>query len=388
VSAAAWIFQKLEDVAKQGEQKASWYVGWYEPDGRRRKKSFGPGFLGKKRAEKEKHKLEEELTRGTYQTQARKLWQEFRTEYTDRVLAGLASRTRLQAEISLAHFERLVKPRRVSTLITQHIADFIALRRQEEGRRLGDLLSPFTLNKDLRHIKAALAVAVEWGYLTKLPKFRMEKEPGKLPTYVTGDHFASIYTACDHAKMPRGLTNATSADWWRALMVMGYMTGWRVGDMLAIRKDRLDLDNRTAVSLAEDNKGKRDELVKLHPVVVDHLRRLEGAWFPSSVVFPWNHNPRMLYTEFARIQKKAGIHLPCDKEHEHTPYCHVYGFHDLRRAFATMNADKLTADALQALMRHKTYATTQKYVNMARQMDEAVNRLHVPEVLKAKKPAQ
>jgi hypothetical protein len=48
-----------------------------------------------------------------------------------------------------------------------------------------------------------------------------------------------------------------------------------------------------------------------------------------------------------------------------------------------MNADKLTADALQALMRHKSYTTTQVYINMARQMDEAVAALHVPDVLKA-----
>lgn len=37
-----------------------------------------------------------------------------------------------------------------------------------------------------------------------------------------------------------------------------------------------------------------------------------------------------------------------------------------------MNANRLTADALQSLMRHKSYQTTHRYINMARQMDEAV----------------
>ena len=45
-----------------------------------------------------------------------------------------------------------------------------------------------------------------------------------------------------------------------------------------------------------------------------------------------------------------------------------------------MNADKLTPDALQALMRHKNYQTTQVYINITRQMDAAVASLHVPEV--------
>ena len=51
-----------------------------------------------------------------------------------------------------------------------------------------------------------------------------------------------------------------------------------------------------------------------------------------------------------------------------------------------MNADKLTPDALQALMRHKSYQTTQLYINMARQMKEAVAGLHVPEVLRKAGP--
>ena len=34
-----------------------------------------------------------------------------------------------------------------------------------------------------------------------------------------------------------------------------------------------------------------------------------------------------------------------------------------------MNADRVTGDALQALMQHKDYKTTQRYINMARQLE-------------------
>jgi integrase len=377
--ASAWIFQKAEDVAKLGEEKAPHYVGWYEPDGTRRKKSFGAGFRGKNHAEKFKHKVEEELMTGTYQMQTRKVWKDFRKEYDERVLAGLAVKTRDQANVALDHFERIIKPIRVFAINTEHIDDFIATRRQDPGKKRGQLLSPFSVNTDLRHLKAALNVAKDWGYLKQLPKFRMEKTPKKLPTYVTGDHFAAMYQACEHARMPRDLLYPV-ADWWRGLIVTGYMTGWRIGDMLGLLRDDLDLDAATAITRWADNKGKRDERVKLHPVVIDHLRKLASF---DTRVFPWNHNRRTLHSHFAFIQEKAEIHLSCHEKHEHTRYCHVYGFHDLRRAFATMNADKLTADALQALMRHKSYQTTQVYINMARQMDAAVAALHVPEILKA-----
>src|SRR5262245_48081534 len=109
----AWVFQRLEHIQKYGEEKAPWYVGWYEPDGRRRKKSCGEGFLGKRRAEKLTTKLTSELMTGTYQMQTRKLWKDVRREYDERVLARLASRTRTQAAVSLDHFERIVKPIRV-----------------------------------------------------------------------------------------------------------------------------------------------------------------------------------------------------------------------------------------------------------------------------------
>jgi integrase len=381
VMPSAWVYQDDKQVKKHGEERASWYVGWIDPEGKRRCKSCGPGPEGKRNAEKLRKRREAELLTGTYQSNTRKTWEEFRREYGERVLAGLAVATRLQAEISLGNFERLVKPVRVSVLTTRHVDEFIAARRQERGRRPGDIISPASVNKDLRHVKAALSVAVEWGYLKQLPRFRMEKAPKKLPRYVPGDHFALIYrVGCEAARMPEGMAYAP-ADWWRALMVTGYMTGWRIGDMLNLRRDDLDLDAGTAVIRweAEGNKGKRDELVKLHPVVVEHLKRLPGF---TPTVFPWNHNGRTLYDEFARVQQAAGISLPCHRKHEHTPACHVYGFHDLRRAFATYNADKLTPDALQALMRHKSYQTTQLYINMARQMDAAVANLHVPEVLR------
>ena len=136
----------------------------------------------------------------------------------------------------------------------------------------------------------------------------------------------------------------------------------------------------TAITRWEDNKGKRDERVKLHPVVVEHLRRVPGF---DPAVFPWNGDRRTLQEQFAMIQEAAGIKLPCRGNHEHTRYCYLYGFHDLRRAFASMNAEKLTPDTLQLLMRHKSYLTTQKYINMFRQVDAAVESLYVPDLTPA-----
>lgn len=123
------------------------------------------------------------------------------------------------------------------------------------------------------------------------------------------------------------------------------------------------------MSRAADNKGKRHQRIVLHPVVVDHLKKLSSS---NALFFPWNHNRRQLFVKFDAIQRKAGVQPEWGRER--------YGFHDLRRAFATMNAERLTADALQALMQHKDYQTTQRYINMARQLKPAAHNLFVPDV--------
>jgi integrase len=148
-------------------------------------------------------------------------------------------------------------------------------RPDEPGKQNGDTVSPATVNKELRHIKAALRVADEWGYLEKVPRLRMETAPVKLPSYVTGDHFAAIYKACETAALPAGQPFPAVA-WRRGVVVMGYMTGWRISDMLGLRRDDLDLQAGEAITRAGDNNGKRDERVKLHPVVVEHLKAMAG----------------------------------------------------------------------------------------------------------------
>jgi integrase len=372
--ASAWIYQLNHQIETRGADAAS----WYNLQGKKRGKSCGPGFLGQKKADKLRRKIEDELETGTHREQLKKTWEEFRQEYEAEIVLGLDPETRVVTATALSHFGWIVQPIRMAGIDTQSVDDFIAVRRQEPGKKKGSRLSPATINKELRHLKAALHVAREWGYLGTVPKFRMEKVPKKLVTYVTGDHFAAIYRVCAHAKLPNDQPYPAAA-WWRAVLVMAYMTGWRISDMLGLRRGDSDLDAGFAITRYEDNKGKRDEKVKLHEVVLDHLRKLPGF---DPRVFPWNLSRRSLHEEFARIQEKAGIKLPCRARgaHEHTRFCYVYGFHDLRRGVRHHERRQAHRRRPAGVMRHKSYTTTQVYINMARQMDEAVAALHVPEV--------
>src|SRR5262249_13661406 len=70
----AWVYQDDKQVKKVGKKQASWYVGWLDPEGKRRCKSFGRGSDGKRLADHFKRKVEAELMTGTYQSTNRKTW--------------------------------------------------------------------------------------------------------------------------------------------------------------------------------------------------------------------------------------------------------------------------------------------------------------------------
>ncbi|GAB4159918.1 MAG: hypothetical protein Tsb009_37230 [Planctomycetaceae bacterium] len=157
------------------------------------------------------------------------------------------------------------------------------------------------------------------------------------------------------------------------------MTGWRIGQILSLKWEDVDLDEGTAVSLAEDNKGKRDIRIPLHPAIVGHLKNLKSSF--NSHVFPWNHHMRTLWVHFRDIQTAAtlpdGSPLPKAGKNGHW-----YGFHDLRRGFATANAESMDLFELQQLMQHRSLETTKLYVGMSQKLKNAVSALKVPDVLR------
>jgi integrase len=369
----AWLFQDSRQKKKYGE-KAPWSVGWLDPDGKRRSKKIGSRSL----ADKFRRKKEGELATGLVSPNRHKKWSHFVSEYETKIAAVMEPQTRRCTLEAVRHFARIVRPTWVDVLKTQVIDSFVAQRRNEPGKKKGTTVSAATINKELRHLKAVLRVAKDWGYLQEIPKVRMLREAVKIPRYVTPAHFAAVYQACHAAVRPSKYPFA-AGDWWRALFVFAYMTGWRIGEMMALRRHDLDVNQGRATTRHCDNKGRRDESIPLHPLVLEHLARIRCF---ENRVFPWPHHERTLWADFTRIQKAAGIHLPCHEQHEHTASCHCYGFHDFRRAFATVNAQNMTAEALQALMRHRSYETTRRYINFAEQVTAAVETLHVPEVLR------
>src|SRR4051812_23470114 len=85
----AWLFQDRKQKAKLGD-KCPWSVGWYDPEGRRRSKTIG----AKSRAETFRRKTEGQLAAGTYESDSRASWADFRKEFEQRGMTGSTQGTK------------------------------------------------------------------------------------------------------------------------------------------------------------------------------------------------------------------------------------------------------------------------------------------------------
>lgn len=370
----AHVGQLAGQVRKHGTAKASWYAVWQDPQGRTRRKSCGAGPAGKKLAEKLKRQVESELLLGQYDDRRKHSWSQFRDEYMKNVRTRSGAENAERAKESLASFERLVKPGRVNVIDRKMMDDFVEKRLAEEWSP-GRTVAASTVNLELRYLRSALRLAKEWKYLDDVPRMPFLKVPERIESYVSLVELAKLYEHAEAASRPIA-AHIPTAVWWRAFLVTLYMTGWRFREVLSLRWSNIDLEAGTAFSPAEEQKGRRDSLIPLHPLIVEHLGEMRSFGekvFPNQDADGRGVSRRQLYHQFHRIQEAAGVARRDGG---------FYGFHDLRRGFATENAGSMNLFELQRLMKHRSLETTKKYAMMAERLREPVGALKVPELRK------
>ena len=379
----AWLFQDSRQKAKLGD-KCPWSVGWIDPHGRRCSKRVG----SKSTAGKYARQIEGELSAGVFRSLRRTKWADFRNDFAASALAGKAIGTAREYANALDNFERLIRPVYMDTITTAKVDAYKAKRLAEKCRRrvpkdqaagaptktkrrrpLGDLAetSPATVNKELRHLRAAFRKARKWNMLAEAPEFDMLPEAQHDPYFINDTTFKALYDACDSMARPAD-RRYPAGEWWRALLCFAYMTGWRIGEILDLRRDDLDLETGMAKVIAESTKGRRDASVKLPAIVVEHVR---GILEFQPFVFDWPHHERTLWADFAELKTAAGVEFEG-------------AFHRFRFGFANANVGRMDAHLLQTLMRHRDPQTTRHYINTVAERanrSEAAERVHVPAFL-------
>ena len=311
---------KAMGVYKRGE---SWYVRWRQ-HGRLIRKSLGPEVTTRAQAEavwRELKKRRREGNLGLLDPSQIRLGQ-FREEYiTHRRPLGLSPHTIRLDDLALRSLAEMLGDNCLLRNINQRRVEGWA------GVLLGRGNKPHTVNAYLRHIKAALNVAVEWGQLAKAPKLKKVREPKAVPKHLTPDQLSR-------------LLRAESDPDRRRLWVFFVWTGARRQEVVDLAWQDVYLDEKPYALFT--GKGRKQRIVPLMPPAVEALGQRQDLGSVFSV------KPDTISHWFKATARAAGL--------EHVR------LHDLRHTAATyMISRGISIRMVQEILGHANISTTERY---------------------------
>jgi integrase len=217
------------------------------------------------------------------------------------------------------------------------VARFLAKRVRER--------QPATAAKDRSQIRAMWELAARRRMVEMWPTISLVRVPERVPEAWFADEVRMILESA--AKETTKYGDIPAALWWRALLLVCYDTGERVGSIVSLRWR--DIRGRTILYSAENRKGKRRDILRTisadTEAALNEIRRQ-----PNDLVFPFPRAKSYLWKRLEIILKRAG--LPANRSCK---------FHKIRKTTASYaQAAGLSA---QALLDHADPKTTRKYLD-------------------------
>ncbi len=262
--------------------------------------------------------------------------------------------------IGLRHLQRIACNCPLTELTLEHLDRYKADRLKGHGDKRGPV-SAVTVNIELRHLRAAMSVAVRWKLLPSNPfsGVRLLRIPEKAPAFLSYSEF-------------RALLAAAAADWFREILIVAVSTGLRRGELLNLTWGDVDLDRRL---IHVENRGafvtktgKRREVPMNGAVYRLLLERAGGG--PAEQVFARNGSPidRWVVThEFKECVRRAGL-------------SEALHFHSLRHTFASWLVQAGTPIySVQKLLGHSDIKVTEVYAHLQPEtLHATVNKIMLP----------
>lgn len=211
---------------------------------------------------------------------------------------------------------------------------------------------------------SAASVAKDKSQLTALAnwaaKKRLKRSDGKdveflaLPRTKKIRHAPQAYTADEVASLIRtakqraGVVGGKPAAWWwSTLLYAAWCSGERIGALLELRWQDVDLDGRQLLFRAETRKGRSTDIQRaITPDLAKMLRPQQGE--PDDKVWLWDRDYYSLWPSLKLLCKRAGVRGT--------------GFHRMRKASASYVALG-GGDATEHLGHSSTEMTRQHYLD-------------------------
>ncbi len=249
----------------------------------------------------------------------------------------------------LAQLGEFLSPTPSRTVEWPHVEALAVRRYLADWRSRGAAAS--SVSRRLACIRSFFRFLCREGYLSANPaaSLRGPKRERRLPTFLGVADVVALIEA------PSGDDLASLRD--RAILEMLYSTGMRVGELVALRLEQVDLIGGVAKAAG---KGKKERLVPIGAPAVQAVHRYlsaRGETGPSSPLFMNLSGGRLTDRSVRRVLAKY-LQRVAIREHV-SP-------HTLRHSFATHLLDR-GADlrAVQELLGHATLSTTQIYTHVS-----------------------
>jgi integrase len=205
-------------------------------------------------------------------------------------------------------------------------------------------VSPATKNRYLATVQRILLLAVEWGWLSKAPKFSKFAEPDKRVRWEPHPVIGAVI-------------DAVTLEWLRDVMLVAVATGMREDELLSLEPKHVDLERSNAWVVAEEAKSGYARAVPLNADAMAVLRRR----IPKARKFVFERLSRD-----GKVRKIGQIDARCFKR-----ACTVVGvedfhFHDLRHTWASWHVQNGTPlMVLKDLGGWETLEMVQRYAHLA-----------------------
>jgi len=227
------------------------------------------------------------------------------------------------------------------TDITAHrIAQYECDRLSKMSAR-GTPLAAATLNRELALVRHLLRLAEEWGYLDKVPRIRLAKEPEGRLRFLTEDEITRLL----------GAAADSQNSYFLPIVTIALNTGMRKNEILKLTWERVDF-SRGVLQLAETKNGRRRE-APMDRAVYDVLSDLpgkseEGPVFRRKDGAAWGD----VRTAFEHACRRAKIT--------------DFRFHDLRHTCASwMIMRGRSLKEVQEILGHREFSMTLRYAHLS-----------------------
>jgi integrase len=213
--------------------------------------------------------------------------------------------------------------------------------------------SPKTANISAKIVSAAFNSALRQGYIVSNPCTALERLPEK-----TAER--STFTSKQVAK----LVSMAEGDW-KNLILAGYYTGARLGDLSNLRWSAIDLNSRLIIFTA--SKTKKPVTIPLH--IELERRLLKSAGVGRAFVFPSLAGKSTggklgLSGQFAAIMARAGIEGKITRHTAQGRANNSLSFHSLRHSFNSAMANAgVSQEIRQKLTGHASADMNVRYTH-------------------------